>query len=215
MKPAFDLTLYLVTDPDLTGGRDLAEIVAAAVDGGVTLVQLRDKHADTGPLIAQAQALLRVLRPRGVPLIVNDRVDVALAVGAEGVHVGQTDMPAETARRLLGPDAVIGVSASTEAEVAAVDPAVADYAGLGAAYATPTKPESDALDPATFRALRGRLPLPVVAIGGLTAGNLARPMADGCDGVAVVSAICAAPDPRAAAAHLKQAVLAAKRKGTT
>ncbi len=215
MKPSFDLSLYLVTDPDLAGGRDLARIVAAAADGGVTLVQLRDKLADTGPLIAQAEALLAVLRPRGIPLIVNDRVDVALAVGAGGVHVGQTDMPAATARRLLGPDAVIGVSASTEAEVAAVDPSVADYVGLGAAHATLTKPESDALDPAEFRALCARIPLPVVAIGGLTAANLARPIADGCRGVAVVSAICAAPDPRAAAAELKRAVLAAKGKGPT
>lgn len=209
-RRAFDLSLYLVTDAALIGGRPLADIVAAAVRGGVTLVQLRDKAAPTRALIAQARALQSVLKPAGVPLLINDRVDVAWAAGADGVHVGSEDMPPALARQLLGPEAIIGQSVGSEAELAALDPAIVDYAGVGAVAATPTKADADALSPEAFADLRRRLSVPVVAIGGLNLDTLARPLAAGADGIAVVSAICAAADPEAAARALRAAVEAAK-----
>lgn len=202
----FDLSLYLVTDPALVRGRPLEAVVAAAVDGGATLVQLRDKTADTGALIATAARLLDVLRPRGVPLVINDRVDVALAVGADGVHVGQSDMPAATVRRLLGEHAIVGLSVTREAELAAVDPAVVDYLGVGPVFATATKADAAApLDDAAIRRIVAASRLPTVGIGGIHAGNAGRPRALGLDGIAVVSAVCAAADPGAAARSLRAA----------
>lgn len=209
-RRAFDLSLYLVTDAALTGGRPLADIVAAAVRGGVTLVQLRDKAAPTRALIAQARALQAVLRTAGVPLLINDRVDVAWAAGADGVHVGSEDMPSSLARQMLGPEAIIGQSVGCESELAALDPAIVDYAGVGAVAATPTKADAEALSPAAFADLCRRLSVPVVAIGGLNLDTLARPLAAGADGIAVVSAICAAADPEAAARALRSAVEAEK-----
>lgn len=202
-----DLLLYLVTDPVLAGGRPLPEIVAAAVDGGATLVQLRDKTAKTSALIQTAEALLEVLRPRGVPLLVNDRVDVALAAGADGVHLGQSDMPAATARRLLGDRAVIGLSITRPEEMATVDPAVVDYLGVGPVFATATKSGAAAPldDTAIGRIVAGTM-LPTVGIGGIHAGNAARPLRLGLGGIAVVSAICAADDPRQAARVLRAAI---------
>lgn len=205
--PPYDLTLYLVTDPALVGDRPLETVVAAAVDGGVTLVQLRDKTAETGALIETARRLLRVVRPRGVPLLINDRVDVALAVAADGVHLGQSDMPAAIARRLLGDDAIIGVSVSGEADMAGVDPGIVNYLGVGPVFATSTK--GDAAEPMTDEAIRRVLAqtrLRTVGIGGITTANAGRPKALGLGGIAVVSAICAAPDPRAAARALRAAV---------
>lgn len=206
-RPAFDLALYLVTDPVLVGGRLLEEVVAAAVDGGATLVQLRDKTADTGALIRTAERLLAVLRPRGVPLLVNDRVDVALASGAEGVHLGQSDMPPATARRLLGEDAVIGLSISRAEELATADPGVVDYLGVGPVFATATKGDAAApLGDEAIRRIVAGTDLPTVGIGGITAANAVRPRALGLGGVAVVSAICAAEDPAAAARALRAAL---------
>jgi len=205
-RRSFDLSLYLVTDPTLVGDRPLEAVVAAAVAGGATLVQLRDKTSDTGALIATAERLLGVLRPRGVPLVVNDRVDIALAAGADGVHVGQSDMPAATVRRLLGQHAIVGLSITREANLATVDPAVVDYLGVGPVFATATKPDAAVpLDDAAIRRIVAGTGLPTVGIGGIHAGNAGRPRALGLDGIAVVSAICAAPDPGAAARSLRAA----------
>lgn len=204
--PPYDLTLYLVTDPNLIGDRPLEDVVAAAVDGGVTLVQLRDKVAESRAMIATAERLLAVLRPLGVPLLINDRIDVALAVGAEGVHVGQSDIPAATARRLLGDDAIIGVSVTREAEMRRIDPGIVNYLGIGPLFATATK--GDAAEPLTDDAVRRILRwtrLRTVGIGGINAGNAARAKVLGLGGVAVVSAICAAEDPAAAARELRAA----------
>lgn len=140
-KPDVDYSLYLVTDSTLAilgAGRDLAAVVEAAVRGGVTCVQLRDKTADTGELVAAGRRLHGVCRAAGVPLLINDRVDVALAVGCEGVHVGQDDMDLATARRLLGPDAIVGVTAGNAAEVDAAVAGGADYLGIGTVFATAT-----------------------------------------------------------------------------
>jgi thiamine-phosphate pyrophosphorylase len=200
MTIPFDLSLYLITDTRLAGSRGVVETVRQAIEGGVTLVQLRDPDASTRWLVQTAEALLDILRPRGIPLIINDRVDVALAVGAEGVHVGQSDMPTEKVRALIGPDRILGLSASTFAEVAGDDLGPVDYLGIGPVFATSTKPK--AASPVGFDGLAdlvARASLPVVAIGGIKADHVDQALAAGADGVSIVSAIMAADDPEAAA----------------
>jgi thiamine-phosphate pyrophosphorylase len=211
-RRAFDLSLYLVTDPELVARRDLVEVARAAVAGGATMVQLRDKNAGDVELVVLARAL-RAALPRTVKLIVNDRIAVALAAGADGVHVGWTDAPAPAARAALGPDAIIGLSASNEEEVAGIDPALIDYVGLGPFAATATKPDAGPpLGATRFAELRRRIALPTVAIAGIGTANAAAAIAAGADGVAVVSAICAANDPEAAARALRRVVDAAKAR---
>lgn len=194
-----DLSLYLVTDRALVGDA-LLEVVRAAVRGGVTAVQLRQKDLDTRAFLAEAHALKRLLTPLGVPLIINDRVDIALACGAEGVHLGQSDMPVADARSLL-PHAIIGLSVERMADVQANLPV--DYLGVSPVFATPTK-----LDTKTpwgldgLARLRASTRLPLVAIGGINAENAHSVREAGADGIAVVRAICAAPDPEAAARAL-------------
>lgn len=206
MTTRFDLSLYLVTDALLTGGRGVVETVAAALDGGVTLVQLRDPHGTTRALVETARALLAVTRPRGVPLIVNDRVDVMLAAGADGVHVGAHDMDPATARRLIGPDAILGLSITTQAELDTFDLGPVDYLGVGPVFATATKPDAaPAMGVEGLAAIRLATALPIVAIGGLGLGNCSAAVAAGADGIAVVSAIMAAADPAAAAHALRGA----------
>ena len=209
MRRLPDLRLMLVTDAAMTARRGLIATVREAVAGGVTVVQLRDKDASDADMVALARALRKELAPRGVPLIVNDRPDVAAAAEADGVHIGQEDGDPCAARRLLGPDAILGLSVTDAAEVATVDPAVVDYVGLGPAFATATK--ADAALPLGldgFRAVGAMLPVPFVAIGGIDAENAGAIMAAGASGIAVVSAICAAEDPRAAAMALRAAMQA-------
>jgi thiamine-phosphate pyrophosphorylase len=213
MNPRFDLSLYLVTDPEMTARRGLVETVAAAVEGGVTMVQLRHKNAPAQAMVEAGRALHALLAPRGIPLMVNDRIDVAHAIGAEGVHVGQDDLPPAAARAILGPRAIIGLSITGESQLAGCDPAVVDYVGLGPLFPTGTKADAArVLGEAAFAAIRPRLHCPTVAIGGITALNAARAIAAGADGIAVVSAICAASDPRAAAQVLRATVNAAREK---
>ncbi|HKY93712.1 MAG TPA: thiamine phosphate synthase [Kiloniellales bacterium] len=211
-KPAFDLRLYLVVGRGDCAGRPLVEVVEAAVAGGVTLVQLREKQLHSAELAALARELLAVLRPLGIPLIVNDDLEAALASDADGLHVGQQDLDAGEARRKLGPDRILGLSISTDAEAHAVDPRIVDYLGIGPVHATPTKTDAGpALGPAGTARLRRRWPaIPACAIGGIKAENAAEVMATGVDGLAVVSAIAGAPDPRAAAEDLRNAMLRAR-----
>ena len=210
MTRRFDPTLYLVTDPELARGRALSDVVAAAVRGGVTLVQLRDKHAGGRALLETARALTAVLEPLGVPLIVNDRVDVAKAVGV-GCHVGQSDLPAAAARAILGPDAILGVSLEEVADLRAVDPAIVDYVAYGPFAATATKADAGRpVGPDGLAAVAKQTMLPLVAIGGLDARNAAEAVRAGADGLAVVSAIMAADDPEAASRALRAAIDAAK-----
>lgn len=198
-----DLSVYLVTERSLLAGRKLVEVVAAAIAGGVTVVQLREKEAEGREFFELAEALLQITRPAGVPLLINDRVDVMLAADADGVHVGQEDLPADRVRRMIGPDKILGV---TVADAVELDRAVkdgADYVGTNAVFATPTK-----TDTGTPQGLAGlqemcRLsPVPVVGIGGIDQGNAAEVMAAGAAGCAVVRAIMGAPDPEAAAREL-------------
>ena len=203
MKIPFDLSLYLVTDRPLSGGRDMAWIVREAAAGGVTMVQLREKECSTAEFVALARELKATLTPLGIPLIINDRVDVALAVDADGVHIGQSDMPYEIARTLLGKDKIIGLSVETMDEVIAANALDVDYIGISPVYATPTK--TNTLTPfglegvdEVMRISRHRC----VAIGGMNQNTIGDIIARGVEGVAVVSAIVAAESPREASAEL-------------
>ncbi len=209
-SPPFDLTLYLVAGSQDCAGRDLEAVVAAAVRGGVTLVQLREKSLPHGAIVESARRLKALLQPAGVPLLVNDHLDVALAAEADGLHLGQEDLDAAAARAALGPGKILGLSAGDAEEARRVDPSLADYVGIGPAYATGSKADAGAaIGLAGLRDLRARLDLPLVAIGGINAENAAEVMTSGVQGVAVVSAICAAEDPEAAARALRRAVGAA------
>lgn len=206
MRPQ-DLNLYLVTDRPLSLGRDMEWIVTQAVEGGVTMVQLREKDADTREFIELAQRLKDVLAPLGVPLLINDRVDVALAVDADGVHIGQSDMPYEMARRLLGPDKIIGLSVENMDDVRRANELDVDYVGISPVYSTTTK--TDTAAPFGLEGLREAVRLsvhPTVAIGGMNARTAADVMACGTDGIAVVSAIVSADSPLEAARNLKEIV---------
>jgi thiamine-phosphate pyrophosphorylase len=208
----FDPTLYLVTDTLLCAPRSVPAVVAEAVAGGVTAVQVRDKTATRRELLALTRAVQEVLEPTPhVPLFVNDAVDVALLTGADGVHVGQDDLPADEVRALLGPDALVGVSTGSDAEldaVLALPGGTVDLVGIGPVWATPTKPDAgESLEPDGVRALAARARaagLLAVAIGGVHADNAA--LVTGVDGLCVVSDICAAADPAEAARLLRKEI---------
>ena len=201
------LKLYLVTDRELSLGRSLEEVVSEAVKGGVTVVQLREKDASTGEFIELARRLMKLLKPLRIPLIINDRVDVALAVDADGVHIGQSDMSYEDARRLLGPDKIIGLSVENFKDIEAANALDVDYIGISPVYGTPTK--TDTAEPFGLEGLRKAVQMsahPTVAIGGMNASTIAEVMAAGTDGVAVVSAICSAENIRKATSDLRAIV---------
>lgn len=197
------LGLYLVTDRSIGGDRDIAEIVKAAVDGGVTMVQLREKSISTKEFIELAVRLRRTLTPYGVPLIINDRVDVAVASEADGVHIGQSDIPYIMARKILGPDKIIGLSVENFEQIEEANALDVDYIGVSPVFATPTK--TDTCAPFGLEGLRKAVLMsvhPTVAIGGINASTAADVVATGTDGLAVVSAIVGAESPRNAAAEL-------------
>jgi len=207
-----DYSLYLVTDRRLARGRPTLDIVKAAVQGGVTCVQLREKDCSTLEFIEQAFAIKNFLKARGVPLIINDRVDVALAIEADGVHLGQTDMPLEIAKKIIGDSMIIGISAESLEDAVEAEQGGADYLGVSPIYATPTK--TDTAPPLGLEgllAIRAAVNLPLVGIGGLNRDNSAAVMENGGDGVAVVSAIVAADDPTAAAGDIKRIIDGARR----
>ncbi len=199
------LRLYLVTDQASLRGRTLADVVLAAVRGGVSCVQLREKTLATRDFVALALAVKDLLAPFDVALVVNDRLDVALACGAHGVHLGQSDMPVALARQLLPPGVFIGLSVENLADVARAVRQPVDYLGISPVYATPTKTDTAApwglAGVCQVRAMTG---LPLVAIGGIHQGNAAELLQAGVDGLAVISAICSAADPGAAAQSFKE-----------
>jgi thiamine-phosphate pyrophosphorylase len=207
-----DYSLYLVTDAELSRGRSLREIVTEAIRGGVTVVQYREKRAGTRRMIAEAQELCDLCRTYHIPVIINDRIDVALAVDAEGVHVGQEDMPAGLARKLIGPGRILGVSVENAAQARLAAAEGADYVGAGPIFATPTKPDAsspigvEGLEEITRTCL-----LPVVAIGGVNATNVAAMIGAGAAGLAVVSAIVCAKSVEGAARELQQKIEEARR----
>ena len=209
-----DYALYLVTDRGLSRGRATAEIVREAVAGGATCVQLREKHGSSREFLEEAQAVRAVLRGTGVPLIINDRVDIALAVGAEGVHLGQRDLPIGQARRLGPPGWLIGVSAESREDALRAEQEGADYIGVSPVFATPTKTDTaPPLGLAGLREIRAAVKIPLVAIGGLHAGNAREVIRAGADGLSVVSAIVAADSPREAARALRREIEAEKSEG--
>lgn len=206
MRSALDLSLYLVTDSSMEPDR-LLNVIAAAVRGGVTLVQLRRKQENTGDFIALGRAVRDLLKPAGVPLIINDRVDVALACKAEGVHLGQSDMEVPDARRLLGRDAVVGRTIDRDEQIAVACAQDVDYLGIGPIHATATKPDhSEPLGIEGFLRRRSLSHLPCVAIGSVTHEDAANLIRAGADGLAVVSAICSADSPELAARLLRDEV---------
>jgi thiamine-phosphate pyrophosphorylase len=216
-----DLRVYAIVDPEHAGGRSLPDLAKLVATGGATLVQLRDKRSETRDMVETARAVKAALAPFGVPLLVNDRVDVALAAGADGVHVGPTDMALEDARRLLGPRAIIGSSIKSVAAAEAAPIDRIDYAGIGGVYATTSK---DNPNPPIgveglrriVEALRRRKPgFPTCAIAGITAANAGPTIAAGADGVAVISALSLASDPTAATKAMRAVVdeaLAARQR---
>lgn len=209
MKPALDLRLYLVTDRALAGPRGVLETVAAALVGGVTLVQVRAPEASGRSFVEEARALKALLAPHGVPLLVNDRVDVALAVDADGVHVGQGDIYPLAVRSMLGPDRIVGLSVGSPAEWEASRDQLAavDYIGTGPVFGTRTKSDAGAaIDTEGLAAMIAVSHLPVVAIGGIGLANAAGVMEALPQGLAVVSAIMAAEDPALAARDLRTIV---------
>lgn len=202
-----DLRLYLVTDSSLCGTRPLEEVVEAAVRGGCTMVQLREKNLPTGAFVARARILKKVLQPYHVPLIINDRVDVALAVNAEGVHLGQSDMSPIDARRLLGPDAIIGLSIEHIDQVAVANTLPIDYVAVSPIFATNTK--SDICTPLGLNGgstVVERSVQPVIGIGGINHHTAAQAMSCGLKGIAVVSDIMAAANPEQAARELREII---------
>ncbi len=198
-----DYSLYLVTDRGLSGGRATVDVVRAAVDGGVSCVQLREKACSTREFISEAAAISDVLKPRGVPLIINDRLDVAMAVGADGVHLGQTDMPLAMARAIVGRRMLIGISVESVQDAVAAVRGDADYVSASPIFPTPTKTDTaPALGLEGLQAIRRSVAVPLLAIGGIHRGNAGELIRSGADGVAVVSAITAAADPAQAAREI-------------
>ena len=193
-KQAIDYSIYLLTDDACLKGRPLLACVEQALQGGVTLVQYRSKFKDGGPMYEEALALKALCDSYNVPLIINDRVDVALAVGAAGVHVGQDDSPCSVVRKLVGADFIIGVSAHNPAEVLRAIADGADYLGCGAVFGTATKPGVAKLGLANLQAIRSVATIPMVGIGGVNASNYAEVLATGANGAAIISGILAAED---------------------
>ena len=207
-----DLRLYALVDPDRSGGRKLEDIARAVVQGGATLVQLRDKVGSTLRQIEEARAIKAALAGTFVPFLINDRVDVALAAGADGVHVGWDDMPVADARALLGREAIIGLSVKTPEQAKAAPLDLLDYVCIGGVFETQSKdnpqPPVGTTGFAELAAIiRGRKPaMPAGAIAGIDESNAAKVIAAGADGVAIISALSLAPDPQAAAQKLRSIV---------
>jgi thiamine-phosphate pyrophosphorylase len=208
MSRPLDLSVYVLLDRDFTAGRSLVVVAEAAIRGGATVLQLRDKSSDIHRFSADAMAIVAIARAAGVPLIINDRVDLALAVDADGVHVGEDDLPVEATRRLVGPDRFVGASAGSVEAARAAIAAGADHLGVGPVYeARGTK--TDAGPPVgltLIRAIAAFSPLPIVGIGGITAENAGAVIAAGAAGVAVISAVGLAPDVEAATRNLAHSV---------
>lgn len=209
---ALNLELYLVTDRELAR-RPLEQVVESALQGGVTLVQLREKNCSTREFIGIAESIHALCRRFNVPLIINDRVDVAQAVDAEGVHLGQSDMPAETARAILGAEKIIGLSVESVEDARQAEDEDVDYLGVSPIFFTPTKTDLQReLGLEGLRQIKAFTRHPLVGIGGLSAANAAAVIRAGADGIAVVSAICGADDPKHAAQQLRRIIREAKER---
>ena len=197
--------LYVIIDPGACRGRSPIDIARAAIEGGASIVQWRDKRRDKGDQIADARAIVALCHEHGARLIANDDADLALAVGADGVHLGQHDLPIEAVRPIVGSAMIIGVSTNNADEARRAEAAGADYVAVGSIYPTSSKEVTRAASIERLREVKAAVRVPVVAIGGINASNIASVVAAGAAAAAVISAVCAADDPRAAAAELAAA----------
>jgi thiamine-phosphate diphosphorylase len=205
-----DPSLYVVLDRTAARGRDLVELLALALAGGTRMIQLREKEWPSGRVLPLAEKLRAACATAGATFIVNDRVDLALAVGADGVHLGQDDLPARAARPLLRPGMILGISTHSVEQARAAQADGADYVAVGSMFATTSKADFQLVGPDLMRKLRGEIRVPLVGIGGITPDNVAEVIQAGADGVAVISAVCAAADPKAAAARFLTQIRAAR-----
>ena len=202
-----DYKLYLVTDRDVLKGRDLGKAVEDSILGGATIVQLREKNVTSREFYAIAQKIKAITDKYNVPLIINDRLDIALAVGAFGVHIGQSDMPCIIAREVLGKDKIIGVSVHTLEEALEAEKDGADYLGCGAVFSTSTKKDATNVSYDQLKEIKARVKIPVVAIGGINEKNLAQLKDTNIDGVAIVSAILGKENIKEATENLKRNII--------
>ncbi|MCF2643049.1 MAG: thiamine phosphate synthase [Lachnospiraceae bacterium] len=203
-KENLDYTLYLCTDRELMSTDTLEEAVEEAILGGVTMVQLREKNCSSKEFYETALRIKKITDTYGLPLLINDRVDIALAVDADGVHVGQSDLPVSVARKILGKDKIIGVSARNVAQAQEAEQNGADYLGVGAMYATGTKKDAKVTSREELLKIREAVKIPIVVIGGINQKTLSNFKGIGINGLAVVSAVIAAKDIKAAAAEMVQ-----------
>ena len=201
-----ELQLYAITDRHWLNGRSLQEVVKESLDGGVTFLQLREKQLDEDHFLEEAKKLQGLCSEYNVPFIINDNVEIALAINADGVHIGQSDMEMKEAREKLGPDKIIGVSAHTKEEALLAQAQGADYLGVGAVFPTSSKDDAESVSYETLKAICEVVSIPVVAIGGITRENLHQLSGSGVSGISVISAIYAQPDIKEAARELKQCV---------
>ncbi len=201
-----ELQLYAITDRHWLNGRSLYEVVKESLDGGVTFLQLREKHLDEDHFLEEAKKLQGLCSEYNVPFIINDNVEIALAINADGVHIGQSDMEMKEAREKLGPDKIIGVSAHTKEEALLAQAQGADYLGVGAVFPTSSKDDAESVSYETLKEICDVVSIPVVAIGGITKDNLHQLSGSGISGISVISAIYAQPDIKEAARELKQCV---------
>ena len=201
-----NLLLYAVTDRHWLDGRTLKEVVLESLEGGVTMLQLREKHLDEAHFLEEAKELQMLCRSWHVPFLINYNVEIALAMNADGIHVGQSDMAAGDVRKKLGDDKIIGVSAQTVEQALLAEKAGADYLGVGAVFPTSSKDDANEVTYETLKAICSAVSIPVVAIGGITQENIHQLAGSGICGAAVISAIYAKPDIKKAAAELKKAV---------
>ena len=199
-----DLLLYAVTDRHWLNGRTLYEVVQESLDGGATFIQLREKELDNENFLAEAKELKKLCAEYKVPFVINDNVDIAIEMDADGVHVGQSDMEAGDVRAKLGPDKIIGVSAQTVEQAILAEKRGADYLGVGAVFPTGSKDDADDVSHETLKAICDAVSIPVIAIGGITVDNTPELAGTGICGIAVISAIYAAEDIPAATAKLKE-----------
>ncbi len=205
-----DPRLYVILDRTAARGRDLDDLLEAVLAGGCRLVQLREKEWPSGRLYPLARRLAARCRAAGAVFVVNDRVDLAVAAGADGVHLGQDDLPPEAARPLLRPGMILGLSTHSVEQARAAQAAGADYVAVGSMFPTGTKPDFQLVGPDLVRKLRAEIRVPLIAIGGITLDNVGEVVRAGADGVAVISAVCAAPDPRAATERFLDAIASAR-----
>lgn len=213
MRRQIDWSLYLVTDRELSLGRSLVEVVESAVQGGVSVVQLREKDISSREFVQLGQALLKILKPKNVPLIINDRADIALAIKADGLHIGQGDLHYNDARAILGPDYLIGLSVENETQMEEARSFDVDYLALSPVFPTPTK--TDTAPPWGLEGIkraRTLTTLPLVTIGGINLKTASDVLRAGADGLAIVSAICSAPSPAEASREFVRLIQKEKRK---